>query len=66
MIALIRILSYNLRKNRATGELLDLAASTTADVMCLQEVDTGALPNEVGTLTLADSTKRNRGGGAGG
>jgi endonuclease/exonuclease/phosphatase family metal-dependent hydrolase len=60
VIALIRILSYNLRKNRATGELLDLAASTTADVMCLQEVDTGALPNEVATLTLADSTKRNR------
>ncbi|MGA0567816.1 endonuclease/exonuclease/phosphatase family protein [Rathayibacter sp. KR2-224] len=56
----MRVLSYNLRKNRATGELLDLAASTSVDVMCLQEADTAALPNEVGTLTLADSTKRNR------
>ncbi len=60
MIALIRILSYNLRKNRATGELLDLAASSNADVMCLQEADTTVLPAEVGTLKLADSTKRNR------
>ncbi len=60
MIALIRVLSYNLRKNHATGELLDLAASTGVDVMCLQEADTTVLPNEVGTLTLADSTKRNR------
>jgi len=60
VIALIRILSYNLRKNRATGELLDLAASSNADVMCLQEADTTVLPAEVGTLKLADSTKRNR------
>lgn len=60
MIALIRVLSYNLRKNRATGELIDLAASSSADVMCLQEVDTAVLPSEVGTLRLADSTKRNR------
>ncbi|WP_243062690.1 endonuclease/exonuclease/phosphatase family protein [Humibacter sp. RRB41] len=56
----MRILSYNLRKNRATGELLDLAASSNADVMCLQEADTTVLPAEVGTLKLADSTKRNR------
>ena len=60
MIALIRVLSYNLRKNRATGELIDLAASTAVDVMCLKEADTTVLPNEVGTLVLADSTKRNR------
>ncbi|HWD62213.1 MAG TPA: endonuclease/exonuclease/phosphatase family protein [Humibacter sp.] len=56
----MRILSYNLRKNRATGELIDLAASSDADVMCLQEADTTVLPAEVGTLRLADSTKRNR------
>jgi endonuclease/exonuclease/phosphatase family metal-dependent hydrolase len=60
VIALIRVLSYNLRKNRATGELIDLAASTEADVFCLQEADTAVLPNEVGALTLADATKRNR------
>ena len=60
MIALIKVLSYNLRKNRATGELIDLASATSADVMCLQEVDTAALPSEVGALHLADSTKRNR------
>jgi endonuclease/exonuclease/phosphatase family metal-dependent hydrolase len=60
VIALIRVLSYNLRKNRATGELIDLAESTAVDVMCLQEADTTVLPNEVGTLVLADSTKRNR------
>jgi endonuclease/exonuclease/phosphatase family metal-dependent hydrolase len=60
VIALIRVLSYNLRKNRATGELIDLAASTGADVMCLQEADTTVLPERVGDLVLADSTKRNR------
>nr|WP_205864909.1 endonuclease/exonuclease/phosphatase family protein [Planctomonas sp. JC2975] len=57
---MIRVLSYNLRKNRATGELIDLATATSADVMCLQEADTTVLPEEVGTLRLADSTKRNR------
>lgn len=53
-------MSYNLRKNSASGELEDLAANNDLDVLCLQECDTEDLPAEVGTLHLADSTKRNR------
>jgi endonuclease/exonuclease/phosphatase family metal-dependent hydrolase len=58
--ALIRVISYNLRKNHASGELADLAERFDPDVLCLQECDTEDLPAEVGTLHLADSTKRNR------
>jgi endonuclease/exonuclease/phosphatase family metal-dependent hydrolase len=57
---LIRVISYNLRKNHASGELVDLAVDFGLDVLCLQECDTMDLPAEVGPLHLADSTKRNR------
>jgi endonuclease/exonuclease/phosphatase family metal-dependent hydrolase len=53
-------MSYNLRKNSASGELVDLAEGNDLDVLCLQECDTEDLPAEVGLLHLADSTKRNR------
>ena len=57
---LIKVISYNLRKNHASGELVDLVGSVGLDVLCLQECDTEGLPAEVGSLHLADSTKRNR------
>jgi endonuclease/exonuclease/phosphatase family metal-dependent hydrolase len=53
-------MSYNLRKNSASGELVELAENNALDVLCLQECDTADLPAEVGMLHLADSTKRNR------
>jgi endonuclease/exonuclease/phosphatase (EEP) superfamily protein YafD len=56
----IKVISYNLRENHASGELMDLAESTAADVLCLQEADTTALPETIGDLKLADATKRNR------
>jgi endonuclease/exonuclease/phosphatase family metal-dependent hydrolase len=56
----IRVISYNLRENHAVGEIVDLATKNTLDVLCLQECDTAELPAEVGDLSLADSTKRNR------
>jgi endonuclease/exonuclease/phosphatase family metal-dependent hydrolase len=56
----IRVISYNLRKNHASGELIDLVANFDLDVLCLQEVDTSDLPADIGNLHLADSTKRNR------
>lgn len=58
--ALIRIVSYNLRKNHATGELGDLARDFEPDVLCLQEADPADLPPQLGPLRLADATKRNR------
>jgi endonuclease/exonuclease/phosphatase family metal-dependent hydrolase len=56
----IRVISYNLRKNHASGELTDLVSNFDLDVLCLQECDTTDLPADVGNLHLADSTKRNR------
>lgn len=57
---LIRVISYNLRKHQAIGELVDLVDSVDLDVLCLQECDTQDLPAEIKHLHLADSTKRNR------
>ena len=57
---MIRVISYNLRENHAVGEIVDLVANNALDVLCLQECDTADLPAEVGDLSLADATKRNR------
>ena len=57
---MIRVVSYNLRKNLAKSELVNLVQTFELDVLCLQEADTSELPAEVGSLHLADSTKRNR------
>jgi endonuclease/exonuclease/phosphatase (EEP) superfamily protein YafD len=56
----VKVISYNLRKNRASGELIALAEAYDPDLLCLQECDTLGLPAEVGLLHLADSTTRNR------
>ncbi|NEM90098.1 endonuclease/exonuclease/phosphatase family protein [Galbitalea soli] len=56
----MRVISYNLRKNHASGEIAGLVDDYDLDVLCLQEADTSELPAEVGDLHLADSTKRNR------
>jgi hypothetical protein len=57
---LIRVISYNLRKNHASDELIKLVGGNRLDMLCLQECDTTELPAELGDLHLADSTKRNR------
>lgn len=56
----MRVISYNLRKNRASGELVALAERYSPNILCLQECNTIDLPAEVGDLHLADSTHRNR------
>lgn len=56
----VRVISYNLRKHRASGELETLVREHDPDVICLQEADTGALPARVGDLHLAGSTRANR------
>ena len=56
----MKVISYNLRKNRASGELIALSDHYDPDVLCLQECDTLELPEEIGRLHLADSTVRNR------
>lgn len=57
---MIRVISYNLRKNRASTELVELAKTPDLDALCLQECIAAELPAEIGNLHLADSTKRNR------
>ena len=57
---MIRVISYNLRKNRAMKELVELAKTPDLDAMCLQECIAAELPAEIGNLHLADSTKSNR------
>lgn len=56
----MKIISYNLRKHAAVGELADLVAAHSPELVCLQEIDTAQLPAELGPLHLADATKRNR------
>jgi endonuclease/exonuclease/phosphatase family metal-dependent hydrolase len=57
---LIRVISYNLRKHTASGELVDLARDFEIDALCLQECDTKDLPDSIGDLHLAAATKGNR------
>ena len=56
----MKVISYNLNKHKAAGELEGLVAATDADVLCLQEAVTGSLPEEISGLHLADATARNR------
>ncbi len=56
----MRVISYNLRKDRASSELLAITERFDPDVLCLQEADTSILPVSLGPLRLADSTLRNR------
>lgn len=56
----MKTISYNLRKNRALGEIGDLADRHEADVLCLQEADAVALPAELGHMRLVHATENNR------
>lgn len=56
----MKVISYNLRKHRAAGELGELVERHSADVLCLQECDTSEMPAEISGLCLAEATQRNR------
>jgi endonuclease/exonuclease/phosphatase family metal-dependent hydrolase len=56
----MKVISYNLRKHRAAGELAALVRAHGADILCLQEADTEDLPADIGGLALAEATSRNR------
>lgn len=56
----MRVISYNLRKHRAVGELGQLVERHGAHVLCLQEADTTDIPDRIGGLRLADATTKNR------
>ena len=56
----MRVISYNLRKHRAVGELANLVERHHADVLCLQEYDTSEVPERLAGLRLAEATSNNR------
>ena len=56
----MKVISYNLNKHKAAHELDDLVEAHGADILCLQEAETEAIPAEVAGLRLADATSRNR------
>jgi endonuclease/exonuclease/phosphatase family metal-dependent hydrolase len=56
----VKTISYNLRKNRALGEIGGLVERHEADVLCLQEADAVALPAQLGHLRLVHATENNR------
>ncbi|WP_053354113.1 MULTISPECIES: endonuclease/exonuclease/phosphatase family protein [Leucobacter] len=56
----MKVISYNLRKNRAVCELDALAEDHGVDVLCLQEAEAVALPARLGHLSLVHATERNR------
>ncbi|MFJ4037374.1 endonuclease/exonuclease/phosphatase family protein [Microbacterium sp. NPDC090007] len=56
----MKVISYNLNKHRAAGELIDLVEKHEADVLCLQECDSSDIPDRIGGLRLAEATQRNR------
>lgn len=56
----MKVISYNLNKHKAVGELDDLVESNHADILCLQEAVTEALPDKISGLQLAEATARNR------
>ncbi|RLK48012.1 endonuclease/exonuclease/phosphatase family protein [Microbacterium telephonicum] len=56
----MKVISYNLNKHKAAGELETLVSAHDADVLCLQEARSAEIPDEVAGLRLADATARNR------
>lgn len=56
----LKVISYNLRKNRAASELAELADAHGADILCLQEAEAVALPAHLGHMNLVHATSRNR------
>lgn len=56
----MKVISYNLNKHRAAGELVALVEQHEADILCLQECDSRDIPDRIGGLRLAEATQRNR------
>lgn len=56
----VKTISYNLRKNRALGEMEHLSGMHGADILCLQEADPAVLPSAIGAMQLVHATAQNR------
>ena len=56
----MKLISYNLEKHRAAGELIELVRSTGATALCIQEARTKELPSSLEGLQLLTVTPNNR------
>ena len=56
----MKVISYNLQKHRAAGEIAALVREHDPDILCLQVCDVPELPAQIGDLVLADATQGNR------
>ncbi|GAA4668558.1 endonuclease/exonuclease/phosphatase family protein [Frondihabitans cladoniiphilus] len=54
------VMSYNLWKNAALGDLPRLVDENPVDILCLQEARTGTLPHSIGHLTLTALTANDK------
>ncbi len=53
----INILSYNLKFNKALGELDELVGDHNTDIICIQECYSARMPSRIGELSLQGTTK---------
>ena len=56
----MKLISYNLEKHKAAGELESLVGSTGARALCIQEARVSELPKTIDNLWLVASTPQNR------
>lgn len=56
----IKLISYNLKYNRANSELVNLVNNYDADILCIQECHSDKLPDQIGDLVLAEKTENGR------
>jgi endonuclease/exonuclease/phosphatase family metal-dependent hydrolase len=56
----MRVASYNLRNNSASGELGAIVDDFDVDILCIQEADTASLPTSLGHLVMSHATTENR------
>ena len=56
----MKVVSYNLRKNKAVAEIGALAEDHHVDILCLQEAEAVTLPSHLGHMSLVHATERNR------
>jgi endonuclease/exonuclease/phosphatase family metal-dependent hydrolase len=52
----LKLISYNLKYNRANTELSKLVTKYDADILCIQECHAETLPDQIGDLVLAEKT----------
>ncbi len=56
----LKIISYNLKYNRAYQELTELVSDYNADILCVQECHAEKMPDHIGDLVLGEKTENGK------